>query len=266
MPPAAIREQIVARESNDDKKRRTGKIIRRLQKTYGHATCALQHRNAFELVAATILSAQCTDERVNMVTPALFEKYPTAKQLACAQPAEVERIIQSTGFFRSKAKSLIGMARGLVERHGGEVPQTLDELVELPGVGRKTANVVLGTAFGIPSGVVVDTHVTRISRLLGLTRSTTAEKIEQDLVKLVPQSEWINFSHRLIHHGRRICIARRPRCLECPLLDVCQRVGLPPLDEDSGFRIQDSEKQNPKPKIQNPDPVGFRLDFPATAV
>ena len=252
MPAAVIREQNVARESNDDKKRRTGKIIRRLQKAYGDATCALRHRNAFELVAATILSAQCTDERVNIVTPHLFGQYPNAVELAQAKPADVERTIQSTGFFRSKARSLIGMAQGLVERHGGEVPQTLDELVELPGVGRKTANVVLGTAFGIPSGVVVDTHVTRISRLLGLTRSTTAEKIEQDLIKLLPQSEWITFSHRLIHHGRRICIARRPKCLECPLLDVCPRVGLQPLEQDSGAEIQDSGKQNPKSRIQNP--------------
>jgi endonuclease-3 len=232
----------LVRETSDDKRRRTGKIVRRLRTTYGDATCALHHRDAFELVAATILSAQCTDARVNRVTPALFEKYPTAAHLARAKPADVERIIQSAGFFRSKAKNLIGMAQGLVERHGGEVPQTLPELVALPGVGRKTANVVLGTAFGIPSGVVVDTHVTRISRLLGLTRSTTAEKIEQDLMQLVPKKEWIDFSHRLIHHGRRICIARRPKCTECPLLNVCPRVGLPPLGEDSGVRIRESAR------------------------
>jgi endonuclease III len=245
MPRSAIQEQNVAKESSDDKKRRTGKIIRRLQKAYGDAICALRHRNAFELVAATILSAQCTDERVNMVTPALFEKCPTAEKLARATPADVERIIQSTGFFRSKAKNLIGMAQGLVQRYGGEVPRTLEELVALPGVGRKTANVVLGTAFGIPSGVVVDTHVTRISHLLGLTKATTAEKIERDLMQLVPRHEWINFSHRLIHHGRRICIARRPRCTECPLLDVCPRVGLPALEETAVAR-------NPKSKIENP--------------
>lgn len=241
----------MAKESSDDKKKRAGKIIRRLQKAYGDATCALRHRNAFELVAATILSAQCTDERVNMVTPALFDRYPTAEKLARATQADVERIIQSTGFFRSKAKSLIGMAQGLIEQHGGDVPQTLDELVELPGVGRKTANVVLGTAFGIPSGVVVDTHVTRITRLLGLTKATTAEKIEQDLMRLVPEDEWINFSHRLIHHGRRICIARRPKCADCPLLDVCLRVGLPPLEEDSGVGIRASAKQNRKSRIEN---------------
>lgn len=219
------------RESRDAKTQRAGRIVRRLKSAYGDAECALTHRNAFQLVAATILSAQCTDERVNMVTPELFRAYPTPRRLAEAQPADVERIIQSTGFFRSKAKNLIGMAQGLVERHNGRVPQTLEELVKLPGVGRKTANVVLGTAFGIPSGVVVDTHVTRITRLLGLTKANSAEKIEQDLMQLLPQSEWINFSHRLIHHGRRICIARRPRCPECPLLKECRRVGLPPLSE-----------------------------------
>lgn len=226
-------------ESRAAKTQRAGKIVRRLRAAYADAECALHHRNAYELLAATILSAQCTDERVNLVTPELFRKYPTPQRLARADPADVERIIQSTGFFRSKAKSLIGMAQGLVERHGGQVPRTLDELVALPGVGRKTANVVLGTAFGIPSGVVVDTHVTRITRLLGLTTAATPEKIEQDLMRLVPQSEWINFSHRLIHHGRRICNARRPKCPACPLLPVCPRVGLPPL-EDSGFGIQGS--------------------------
>ena len=219
------------RESREAKTQRAGKIVRRLESAYGDAECALTNRSAFQLVAATILSAQCTDERVNMVTPELFRAYPTPRRLAEAQPADVERIIQSTGFFRSKAKNLIGMAQGLVERHNGRVPQTLEELVKLPGVGRKTANVVLGTAFGIPSGVVVDTHVTRITRLLGLTKANSAEKIEQDLMQLLPQSEWINFSHRLIHHGRRICIARRPRCPECPLLKECRRVGLPPLSE-----------------------------------
>jgi len=230
------------KESHAAKLQRVGKIVRRLRAAYSAAECALRHRNAFELIAATILSAQCTDERVNLVTPALLRKYPTPQRLAHADRADVERIVQSTGFFRAKAKSLIGMAQGLVERHRGVVPRTLEELVELPGVGRKTANVVLGTAFGIPSGVVVDTHVTRISRLLGLTKATAPEKIEQDLIRLVPQSEWINFSHRLIHHGRRICIARRPKCLECPLLGVCHRVGLPPLD-DSGVGSRDSGKR-----------------------
>jgi endonuclease-3 len=212
-----------------DKRQHARRIVRLLAKAYPDVTCALRHDNAYQLVAATILSAQCTDERVNMVTPALFAKYPTPADLAAARQKDVEKLIQSTGFFRNKARSLIGMARGLVDKHDGKVPQTLDELVHLPGVGRKTANVVLGTAFGIPSGVVVDTHVERISKLLGLTTANNALKIEQDLIQSLPRKEWINFSHRLIHHGRRICIARRPKCPECPLLKVCPRIGLPPL-------------------------------------
>jgi endonuclease-3 len=164
-----------------------------------------------------------------MVTPALFVKYPDVESLAKANQADVEEIIRSTGFFRAKANSLRGMAQGVVERFGGQIPKSLDDLVTLPGVGRKTANVVLGTVWGIPSGVVVDTHVKRITNLLGITKSTSPEQIERDLMELVPQSEWVNFSHRLIHHGRRICIARRPKCLECPLLNCCRRVGLPPL-------------------------------------
>jgi endonuclease-3 len=217
-------------ESREAKRQRARRIVRQLAKTYAEAECALVHQDAYQLIVATILSAQCTDERVNMVTSVMFRQYPSPRELAAARQEDVERIIQSTGFFRSKAKSLIGMARGLMEQHGGEVPRDLESLVHLRGVGRKTANVVLGTAFGIPSGVVVDTHVTRISRLLGLTRATTAEKIEQDLMELIPRKEWINFSHRLIHHGRRICIARRPKCRECPLLKLCPRVGLPPLE------------------------------------
>jgi endonuclease-3 len=219
-------------ETVDALKQRARKIITRLKRAYPVAHCALRHENPFQLLAATILSAQCTDERVNMVTPALFAKYPTPAKLAAARPADVERMIQSTGFFRAKTKSLRGMARGLVEQHGGDVPRDLDALVALPGVGRKTANVVLGTAFGIPTGVVVDTHVQRISRLLGLTTGKTPEQIERDLMALLPKREWIDFSHRLIHHGRRICIARRPKCPECPLLRLCPRVGLPPLGDD----------------------------------
>ena len=217
--------------SADDKSQRVQRIIRGLRATYPEAICALNHENPFQLLAATILSAQCTDERVNMVTPALFKKYPTPQSLAKAVPEELEEVIRSTGFFRNKAKNLIGMSRAVVEDHGGELPQTLDELVRLPGVGRKTANVLLGTAFGVPSGVVVDTHVGRISRLLGLTKHAGAEQVERDLMTLVPQEEWINFSHRLIHHGRRICIARRPKCTECPLVENCLRVGLPKLPD-----------------------------------
>ena len=216
-------------DPNDDLRQRTRKIVRALKKAYPDSECALTHDNAFQLLAATILSAQCTDQRVNMVTPGLFRKYPTPERLADARQADVETIIQSTGFFRNKAKNLIGMATGLVDKHGGEVPQDLDKLVALPGIGRKTANVVLGTFFGISSGVVVDTHVKRISRLLGLTTQTTPEKIEQDLMQVVPKREWINYSHRLIHHGRKICVARRPQCAECPLLMMCDRAGLEPL-------------------------------------
>jgi endonuclease III len=212
-----------------DLKAQVKQIIRGLAKTYPDATCALKHGSAYQLIAATILSAQCTDERVNMVTPALFAKYPDVESLAKANQADVEEIIRSTGFFRAKANSLRGMAQGVVERFGGQIPKSLDDLVTLPGVGRKTANVVLGTVWGIPSGVVVDTHVKRITNLLGITKGTSPEQIERELMELVPQSEWVNFSHRLIHHGRRICIARRPKCPECPLLSCCRRVGLPPL-------------------------------------
>lgn len=208
------------------------KIAKALARGYPDAVCALHHDDPFQLLVATILSAQCTDQRVNAVTPELFRRYPDAAALAASRQADVEKIIRPLGFFRAKATSLRGMARGLVERFGGEMPRTLDELVSLPGVGRKTANVLLGTAFGIASGVVVDTHVTRITRLLGLTRHTQPEKIEQDLMRLLPRVEWVNFSHRLIHHGRRICIARRPKCPECVLLKLCARVGLPPLTDD----------------------------------
>lgn len=214
---------------SDDRKQQARKIARGLEENYRVAICALNHQNPFELLAATILSAQCTDERVNLVTPALFAQYPTPAKLAAATQADVEMIVKSTGFFRSKAANLIGMAQGLMTQFNGELPRTLEEMITLPGVGRKTANVVLGTAFGIATGVVVDTHVKRITRLLGLTQQKTPEKIEQDLQTLLPKSEWINFSHRLIHHGRRICIARRPKCDQCPLLSLCQRVGLPAM-------------------------------------
>ena len=215
---------------NDARKQQALEVARLLKKRYGEAECALHHDSPFQLLTATILSAQCTDERVNMVTPHLFKKYPTPAALAEATQADVESIIQSIGFFRAKSTNIRGMARQLVENHDGEIPQTLDELVQLPGVGRKTANVVLGTAFGITSGVVVDTHVRRITGLLGLTKNTDPVKIEADLQKLLPYSEWIQFSHRLIHHGRQICIARRPKCTECPLLPHCRRVGLAPLE------------------------------------
>ena len=200
---------------------RTREIVARLQREYPAARCALEHRTPYELLVATILSAQCTDTRVNQVTPALFARFPTAVDLARAEPAEVEEMIRSTGFFRNKAKSLVGMAQAVAERHGGQIPASMESLRTLPGVGRKTANVVLGNAFGIDEGVVVDTHVTRLSRLLRLTKHGEAEKIERDLMKLVPREDWTVVAHLLIFHGRRVCIARRPRCDACVLADLC---------------------------------------------
>ncbi len=196
-------------------------ILKRLRATYPDAQCALHHRNPFELLCATILSAQCTDARVNMVTPLLFDRYPTPQMLAAARPEEVERIIMSAGFFRNKTKSLIGMAQALVADHGGRVPRTMEQLRTLPGVGRKTANVILGNAFGINEGITVDTHVARLSKLLGLTRHDDPVKIEQDLMPLFPRSDWALVSHLLIFHGRQVCIARRPRCGACVLADLC---------------------------------------------
>jgi endonuclease-3 len=206
-------------------------ILRRLREAYPEVVCALDHRDPFELLAATILSAQCTDERVNMVTPVLFARYPTPAALAAADQPDVEEIIRSTGFFRNKSKNLIGMARHLAEHHDGQVPRTLEQLIELPGVARKTANVVLGTGFGIASGVVVDTHVSRLGRLLGLTQHTDPVKIERDLVALLPKEEWIDFSHRLIFHGRQVCIARRPACDRCTLSSLCPSAGLTGANE-----------------------------------
>ncbi len=210
-----------ARESPAHLKARVRKILARLEQAYPEAICALTHQSALELLVATILSAQSTDARVNMVTPALFAKYRDAAAYAVADPAVLEQEIHSTGFFRNKTKSIIGMAQAVVERHGGHVPDTIEALVELPGVGRKTANVVLGTWFGKNEGVVVDTHVQRLSTLLGLTRETTPEKIERDLMALVPRPRWTWFSHTLIRHGRQVCIARRPKCEECVVNRWC---------------------------------------------
>jgi endonuclease-3 len=204
-----------------DRKARARKIIARLKKEYPDATCALTHGSALELVVATILSAQCTDARVNMVTPHLFATYRTAADYAAADPRVLEKEIQSTGFFRNKTRSIIGMAQALVERHGGEVPQTMEELTALPGVGRKTANVILGTWFRKNEGVVVDTHVQRLTGLLRLSRQTDPVKIEQDLMAIVPREDWTWFSHTLIHHGRAVCIARRPACAACVLNRLC---------------------------------------------
>jgi endonuclease-3 len=200
---------------------RIAEILKRLDATYPAAVCALHHKSAWELLVATILSAQCTDERVNMVTPVMFKKYPTVKHFAALQPEELEPDIRSTGFFRNKSKSVVGAARKLVEEFNGQVPQEMDQLLSLPGVARKTANVVLGSWFKKAEGVVVDTHVYRLSRRLELTHSDTPQKIEQDLMQIIPREKWIDFSHQLIWHGRRICVARKPRCVECPLENIC---------------------------------------------
>jgi endonuclease III len=200
---------------------RVAKIIAGLQKAYPGATCALVHSNAWELLVATILSAQCTDVRVNMVTPTLFRRFPTPAAMAKAPLPEIEELIRTTGFFRNKAKSISGAAKGVVERFGGKVPQTMDEILTLPGVARKTGNVVLGVAYNIAEGIVVDTHVLRLSRRLELTLNTEPKKVEQDLVKIVPEDHWIDFSHELILHGRAICIARKPRCADCTIEREC---------------------------------------------
>lgn len=207
-------------------KRHAAKVTRLLRRHYADAECALVHDSPFQLLIATILSAQCTDERVNIVTRQLFTRYKTPADFAALPIATLEKKIQSTGFFRNKAKNINGCCRQLVEKHADEVPRDLDSLVALPGVGRKTANVVLGTAYGIPSGVVVDTHVTRLSLRLGLTTATDPEKIERDLMEQLPRKEWIDFSHRMIHHGRRICKARKPLCDQCPLGEICPRIGI----------------------------------------
>lgn len=204
-----------------ERRARAAEYYRRLSATYPDARCALDHEDPYQLLVATILSAQCTDKRVNMVTPGLFRHYPDANALAGAKPEALEEEIKSTGFFRNKAKSLLGMASAVVERHGGDIPDTMDELTSLPGVGRKTANVILGNAFNKNLGIVVDTHVTRLSNRLGLTRETDAVKIEEDLMPLFPSEQWTMVSHLLIEHGRQICIARAPRCEVCPLNDIC---------------------------------------------
>lgn len=209
------------RESKADRTERAAEIVRRLKAEYPEAECSLTHENPYELLVATILSAQCTDERVNMVTPALFERYPEPRDLAGARPEDVEEIIRSTGFFRQKTRSLLGMAESVVEHHEGAVPRTMKELVKLRGVGRKTANVVLGNAFGIDEGVVVDTHVKRLSNRLGLTRNSNPEKIERDLMAVIPKDDWTILSHLFIYHGRAVCKAPTPLCQECVLADLC---------------------------------------------
>lgn len=204
-----------------ERKERIRDILRRLDVLYPAVTCALHHRNPWELLVATILSAQCTDKRVNEVTPGLFKKYPTVRDFAAASQAELAVDIRSTGFFNNKSKSVIGAAKRILADFGGQVPRTMEDLLTVPGAARKTANVVLGTAYGIASGVVVDTHVQRIARRLDLTKNTDPGKIEQDLMKAIPQDKWILFSHQIIHHGRSLCVARKPKCGECLLEPVC---------------------------------------------
>ena len=210
-------------EDKQAQKRRAGKIVRGLARLYPGGECALVHANPLQLLVATILSAQCTDARVNMVTPALFARYPDAAAFAAADASELESLIRSTGFFRAKARNIMACCKQVVERHGGEVPRTMDELVQLMGIGRKTANVILGVGYDVP-GIPVDTHVTRLSRRMGLTTHNDPVKIEHDLLALVPRKEWTRFGLRMILHGRQTCVARKPRCSACPLADFCPSV------------------------------------------
>lgn len=209
------------RQSHQPPKKRIGEILKVLKRTYPDAKCSLNYSSAFELLVATILSAQCTDERVNLVTKTIFQKYPRPQDYVDVPEEELQQDIRTTGFFRNKTKSVKGASKKIVNEFGGNVPQTMEELLTLPGVARKTANVVLGNVFKIPSGVVVDTHVSRVSQRLALTKHNVAEKIEQDLIQLVPKKEWIQFSHRVILHGRHICKALKPDCPNCPLNDLC---------------------------------------------
>ena len=218
-PAKAAKVARSASTSTDPK--RVAAILAKLDEAYPAATCELKHENAFQLLISTILSAQCTDVRVNQVTESLYKNYPTPQAFAYANPSELEQEIRPTGFFRNKTKSIMGASKALLENFGGQVPKTMDEILTLPGVARKTGNVVLGTAFGIASGVVVDTHVMRLSRRLDLTKHEEPKKIEQDLMRVIPKEKWIQFSHQLIWHGRRVCVARKPRCLDCNLASIC---------------------------------------------
>ncbi len=219
--PTSPKKKIGSGTKNPLAPERVAAILDALAKTYPDATCALHHTNAWELLVSTILSAQCTDARVNMVTPALFHAYPTPREMAHATPEAIQQIIASLSFFRQKSKSLVGAAKIVTEEFGGEVPQTMEDLLRVPGAARKTSNVVLGTWFGIPTGVVVDTHVLRLTRRLELTTNDDPVKVERDLMQILPQSEWISFSYRLIYHGRQICEARKPKCPDCSLETLC---------------------------------------------
>ncbi|TWT95848.1 Ultraviolet N-glycosylase/AP lyase [Botrimarina colliarenosi] len=224
--PTPLPNRPPAPSDPDERKAQARRVLRRLSADHGDAVCALHYDTPVQLLVATILSAQCTDERVNLVTAKLFADCPTAADLAALPIARLEKYVQSTGFFRNKAKNIKSCCTELVEKHGGEVPRDLDTLVKLAGVGRKTANVVLGTAFGIASGVVVDTHVGRISRRTGLTTEVDPVKVEKDLIELLPKSRWVDFSHQMIYHGRRVCDARRPDCENCSMRKFCPRVGV----------------------------------------
>jgi len=215
------RKPVAGSKARGTDPRRVRAILQKLDEAYPAATCALEHSNPSQLLVSTILSAQCTDQRVNQVTRTLFQKYRSPEAFAYANPRELQQDIRPTGFFRNKTKSIIGASRKIVEEFGGKVPRTMEELLTLPGVARKTANVVLGTAYRIPSGIVVDTHVQRLTRRLDLSRNTDPKKIEQDLMRIIPQEKWILFSHQLIWHGRRVCQARKPRCVECNLERLC---------------------------------------------
>jgi endonuclease III len=219
--PATKSARIPRPKTAAERKARVGKILEGLDEMYPQAVCALEHHNPWELLVATILSAQCTDKRVNEVTPGLFAKYPTPRDFAAVRPEVLAQDIRSTGFFNNKAKSIVGAAKKIVTDFGGQVPRTMEEMLQIPGAARKTANVVLGTAYQIASGIVVDTHVQRISQRLDLTRHSEPVKIEQDLMKIIPHQKWILFSHQLIHHGRQLCQARKPQCAACRLDPVC---------------------------------------------
>jgi len=218
-PAKAVKVARAVARGTDPK--RVAAILAKLDEAYPTATCELKHENAFQLLISTILSAQCTDVRVNQVTETLYKKYPNAEAFAHANPGELEQEIRPTGFFRNKTKSIMGASKGIIDNFGGQVPRSMEEILTLPGVARKTANVVLGTAYGIASGVVVDTHVMRLSRRLDLTKHEDPKKIEQDLMRVIPEEKWITFSHQLIWHGRRVCVARRPRCVDCNLESLC---------------------------------------------
>ena len=218
-PAKAVKVARAVGRGTDPK--RVAAILAKLDEAYPTATCELKHENAFQLLISTILSAQCTDVRVNQVTETLYKKYPNAEAFAHANPGELEQEIRPTGFFRNKTKSIMGASKGIIDNFGGQVPRSMEEILTLPGVARKTANVVLGTAYGIASGVVVDTHVLRLSRRLDLTKHEDPKKIEQDLMRVIPKEKWITFSHQLIWHGRRVCIARKPRCVDCNLESLC---------------------------------------------